>query len=81
MPFCINTPIDMRDRVRDKVWDKVRNKVRDKLLDEQLSGKLFGVVRRVARRVGLSDVVRCCPRTLPRFMLQTTPPARILPSE
>ena len=36
MPFCINTPLHMRDRVRDKVPDKVR----DKLLDKQLSGKL-----------------------------------------
>ena len=59
-------PLDMRDKVRDKVPDKVR----DKLLDKQLSGKLSG---------GLSGGLSA-HFTLPRFTLQTPPPARMLPS-
>ena len=66
MPFCINTPLDTRDKVRDKVPDKVR----DKLLDKQLSGKLSGVLSG-----GLSGGLSA------DFAEKPPPPARILPSE
>ena len=41
MPFCINTPLDMRDRVRDKVRDRVPDKVRRFMLQTPLPREYF----------------------------------------